>query len=66
MVLIGGACVPRPNKAVMCECVEIDEKIEYYRLLASRITDPPLLEGIKGVIEQLQALKVALQEEHTK
>jgi hypothetical protein len=34
MVFTGGACIPRPNKAVMCECVEIDEKIEYYRLLA--------------------------------
>jgi hypothetical protein len=45
----------------MCEqFVEIDGKIERYRLLASRTTDPALLEGIERLIEQLQALKMEL------
>ena len=45
----------------MCEqCVEIDSKIEHYRLLASGITDPALLEGIKELIETMQVLKAAL------
>jgi beta-phosphoglucomutase-like phosphatase (HAD superfamily) len=45
----------------MCEkCAELDSKIEHYRFMASRITDQPLLDGIKELIEQMQAQKVAL------
>jgi beta-phosphoglucomutase-like phosphatase (HAD superfamily) len=48
----------------MCEkCVEMDSKIEYYHLLASRITDQPTLDGIKELIEQMKAQKVALHPE---
>jgi hypothetical protein len=51
----------------MCEkCVEIDRKIEHYRLIESRMTDPALLEGIKGLIEQLQTAKVDLHPDHAK
>lgn len=50
--------------AAMCEkCVELDSKIEHYRLLASRITDEPILDGIKDLIERMQAQKVALHAE---
>ncbi|MEA3159449.1 MAG: hypothetical protein QOD95_997 [Gammaproteobacteria bacterium] len=45
----------------MCEkCVELDGKIEHYRVLASCTTDQPILDGIKELIEQMQAQKVAL------
>jgi hypothetical protein len=48
----------------MCEkCAELDSKIEHYRLLASRITDEPILDGIKHLIERMQAQKVALHPE---
>jgi len=48
----------------MCEkCVELDSKIEHYRLLASLITDEPILDGIKHLIERIQAQKVALHQE---
>jgi hypothetical protein len=50
--------------AAMCEkCVELDRKIEHYRLLASRITDQPILDGIKHLIERMQAQKAALHPE---
>jgi beta-phosphoglucomutase-like phosphatase (HAD superfamily) len=46
---------------MMCEqCVEIDEKIEHYRHISSRITDQPMLDGIKQLIEQLKAQEAAL------
>ena len=48
----------------MCEkCVELDSKIEHYRLLASRLTDRPTIEGIQKLIERMQAQKVALHPE---
>jgi hypothetical protein len=48
----------------MCEkCVELDSKIQHYRVLASRITDQPILDGIKHLIEQMQAQKAALHRE---
>jgi hypothetical protein len=51
----------------MCEkCVELDSKIEHYRLLASRITDQPILDGIKQLIERMQAQKLLLHPEQTK
>jgi hypothetical protein len=49
---------------VMCvKCVELDGKIEHYQLMASRITDKAMLDGIKGLIEQMKAQKVALHPE---
>ena len=48
----------------MCEqCVEIDKKIEHYHFMASRITDQPVLDGIKELIERMQAQKTALHPE---
>jgi hypothetical protein len=48
----------------VCEkCVEIDNKIEHYQLMATRITDQPLLDGIKELIERMQAQKAALHPE---
>jgi hypothetical protein len=48
----------------MCEkCVEIDDKIEHYRIMASRITDEALLDGIVKLIAQLQAIKLELHPE---
>jgi hypothetical protein len=48
----------------MCErCVELDTRIEHYRLLASRITDQATIDGIKDLIERLQVQKVALHPE---
>jgi hypothetical protein len=45
----------------MCEkCVEIEKKVEHYQHLASRITDRAMLDGIKELIERMQAQKVAL------
>ena len=44
----------------MCDkCVELDRKIEHYRLLASRVTDQPTIDGIKKLIERMQAQKLA-------
>jgi hypothetical protein len=40
---------------VCVTCVQFDSKIEHYRLLASRLTDQPLLDGIKELIERMQA-----------
>jgi hypothetical protein len=51
----------------MCErCVELDRKIEHYRLLASRITDQPTVDGIKQLIERMQVEKLSLHPEQTK
>jgi hypothetical protein len=48
----------------MCEkCFEIDERIERYQRLSSRITDQPTLDGIKELIEQMQVQKAALHPE---
>jgi beta-phosphoglucomutase-like phosphatase (HAD superfamily) len=48
----------------MCDkCVELDSKIEHYRFMASRITDQPLLDGIKELIERMQAQKAAFHRE---
>jgi hypothetical protein len=50
----------------MCEkCVELDVKIEHYRSLSSRITDQPTLDGIKKLIEQMQAQKASLHPEQS-
>jgi hypothetical protein len=51
----------------MCEkCTELDSKIEHYRHMASRITDQPMLDGIKELIERMQAQKVAFHPERAK
>ena len=51
----------------MCEqCVEIDKKIEHYRFMASRITDQPMLDGIKQLTAELRVQKAVLHSEQTK
>jgi hypothetical protein len=50
----------------MCDkCVELDGKIEHYRSLSSTITDQPTLDGIKNLIEEMNAQKAALHPEQT-
>ena len=45
----------------MCDkCADLDSKIEHYRLMASRMTDQAFLDGIKQLIERMQAQKVEL------
>jgi len=42
----------------MCEkCIEIDEKVEHYRSLASRVLDGAMIKGIEALIADLLALK---------
>jgi hypothetical protein len=44
----------------MCEkCIEVDEKIERYERLSTRINDQPTLDGIKELVERLKAEKHA-------
>jgi hypothetical protein len=48
----------------MCkQCVETDKKIDHYRVMASRITDQPTIDGIKELMERMQAAKAALHPE---
>jgi hypothetical protein len=50
----------------MCDkCVELDSKIEHYRRLSAGITDQPTLDGIKKLIEEMNAQKAALHPEQT-
>jgi hypothetical protein len=52
------------DEAAMCEkCNQIDEKIEHYRELISRVTDQLTTEGIAGLIAELLAQKAALHPE---
>jgi beta-phosphoglucomutase-like phosphatase (HAD superfamily) len=51
----------------MCDkCDEIDKKTEHYRSIAARITDQPLLDGIKELIERMQNQKRAFHPEQEK
>jgi hypothetical protein len=48
----------------MCDrCVELDDKIEHYKVMASRITDQAMLDGIKWLIERAKTEKTALHPE---
>ena len=44
----------------MRRCVELDGKIEHFQRLASRITDQATLDGIRELIERMNAEKAAL------
>jgi hypothetical protein len=45
----------------VCEkCIEIDAKIDHYHRLSGWITDQPTLDGIKKLIAQMEAEKLAL------
>jgi len=51
----------------MCDkCAELDEKIEHYRGLRPRITDPQTTEGLRKLIDDMQAQKAALHPEQEK
>jgi hypothetical protein len=48
----------------MCDkCNAIDVRIEHYRVLESRMTDQALLDGIKVLVAELEARKVAVHPE---
>ena len=48
----------------MCEkCVEFDKKITHLKLLAIRVTDEPMLDGIQTLIDQHEARKRELHPE---
>jgi len=48
----------------MCDkCVELDGKIAHYQRMASRITDPAMLDGIIVLIERAKAQKAELHPE---
>ena len=61
-----GAPFGKRRRAVCEKCVQLDSKIEHYRVLASRLSDQPLLDGIKELIERMQAQKLALHPEQEK
>jgi hypothetical protein len=51
----------------MCEkCIEIDQKIDHFRLLASRISDPATTDGIQSLIDGMNDQKRALHPEQRK
>lgn len=65
--LIGRCSVFLKTGTAMCDqCVEIDGKIEHYQRMASRITDQAMLDGIKRLIDRMQAGKAALHPEQPK
>jgi hypothetical protein len=47
------------------ECVELDKKIDHYRLMAARMTDQAMLDGIKKLIDRAKAQKTALHPDQT-
>ena len=51
----------------MCDkCVELDGKIEHYRKIASTMTDQQTIDGIKALIESMEAQKVTFHPEQQK
>ncbi len=51
----------------MCErCDELDGKIDNYQRLSRMIDDKAVLDGIKQIIEQMNAEKAALHPEQAK
>jgi hypothetical protein len=48
----------------MCDkCAELDDKIDHYQRIASRIIDQAMLAGIKELIERAKAQKAELHPE---
>jgi hypothetical protein len=48
----------------MCDkCVELDKKIERYRMVSSSVADQLTIDRIKGLIADLQAQKATLHPE---
>src|ERR1700749_4281427 len=48
------------RRAMCSKCKPIDERIDRYRTLGSRVTDLQALDGIKRLIAELEAQKLAL------
>jgi hypothetical protein len=45
----------------MCEkCIELDQKIEHYRLIMKGLTDQQALDGINSLIEETKGQKADL------
>ena len=50
----------------MCdECVKLDQKIENYRRMIVRVSDPLTTEAVERLIKGIQAQKAALHPEKT-
>ena len=48
----------------MCDkCLQLDEKVEHYRRVKSRINDQLANEGLEKLIEEMLAQKIALHPE---
>ena len=51
-------------RGFICDkCVELDKRITHYQTLALRVMDPPTVEGINKLINEMQARKAALHRE---
>lgn len=51
----------------MCDkCIDLDDKMEHYRRIASRINDQLTLDRIKELIAELENEKAALHPEQPK
>jgi hypothetical protein len=54
-------CSPAENGGAMCKkCVELDDKIAHYKRISTYVTDQLTLNGIAGLIKQMQSEKSAL------
>ena len=61
--MTGGLVSPclKKGRNAMCErCVELDDKIEHYQRMASKTTDPDLLDGIQKLIKRMKGQKALL------
>jgi len=48
----------------MCdECVKLDQKIEHYKRMIARVSDPLITERVGKLIEDIRAQKAALHPE---
>jgi hypothetical protein len=51
----------------MCDrCDELDRKIEHYKRISASISDQLTIDRIRGLVEQMQALKAALHPDQQK
>jgi hypothetical protein len=58
--------LPKKGGNAMCDrCVELDDKIEYYQRMASKTTDPDLLDGIQKLIKRMKTQKATLHPDQT-
>jgi hypothetical protein len=55
----------KKGRAMCDKCVEIDKKIEHFHRIAARMTDKPLLDGIRELVDQAKMQKATLHPERT-